>query len=447
MTATQTGLDKAMLSPWAINPPKFAEIREVYARHLHGEALSPEQIQAKIGKIDQAKDQPLYSVENGVAMIAVQGVIAKRMNLLQAISGGTSTQLLGKAVREAIADPSVKSLVLNIDSPGGAVDGTQEVAREIFAARGSKPIVAYTDGMMASAAYWIGAAADQIYISGDTTEVGSIGVVATHVDYSKQEEMLGVKTTEIVAGKFKRAASAFEPLSTVGRATIQEMVDDIYSAFVSDVAKFRGLSTDTVLERMADGRIFIGQKAIKAGLVDGQRTLSSVVADLQRGTITHKGGTMSEESTRKIVVVADLQAAYPELVKAIEESAKAAGVEEGRLAGATAERERIFAVEAQALPGHEKLIDAMKRDGKTTGEQAAVQVLAAEKRLGAERAKAIASEAPAPVPTVEAPAAPVKESAEQKRSRLIAEYAKEHGCDERTASLAVSKAHRELFGL
>ena len=130
---------------------------------------------------------------------------------------------------------------------------------------------------MASAAYYIGAAAHEVYISGDMPLIGSIGVVATHVDRSKFEEKIGLKTTEVYAGKYKRIASAYKPLSKDGKASIQDQVDYVYSIFVDDVAKYRGVSADAVLDNMADGKIFIGKQAIQAGLVDGVSTFDQLI--------------------------------------------------------------------------------------------------------------------------------------------------------------------------
>ena len=266
-------------SPWAIVPDKLHEIQAIYATHLRGEKIDIKGIEAKLGQPLQNKEQG-YEVIDGVAVIPVDGVVSKRMNLFSQISGGASTELIGRDIRAALADPAVHSLLLQVDSPGGTVDGTQELAQLIHGARGQKPIVTYVDGMMASAAYWIGSAADMVFIGSDTAQVGSIGVVASHTDYSRREEMLGMKTTEIFAGKYKRIASSHKPLSEDGQQYIQDMVDYLYSVFVGDVAKQRGTDTETVLQDMADGRVFTGQQAVSAGLVDGVATMNSLIAKL-----------------------------------------------------------------------------------------------------------------------------------------------------------------------
>jgi ClpP class serine protease len=103
------------------------------------------------------------------------------------------------------------------------------------------------------------------------------------VDYSKLEERVGIKTTEIAAGRYKRIASEHAPLTDEGRAYIQALLDEIYTVFVDAVARNRGTDAETVLKDMADGRLFIGRQAVSAGLVDGVSTLDALIADLVAG--------------------------------------------------------------------------------------------------------------------------------------------------------------------
>jgi signal peptide peptidase SppA len=147
------------------------------------------------------------------------------------------------------------------------VTGPDEVAQAVLDAAAVKPVVAYTGGMMASAAYWIGSAADVI-VASPAAVVGSIGIAAVHYDKSEADKAAGVRRTIISAGAYKRIAADNQPLSREGEAYIQERVDRYYSLFVDAVAAHRGVSVDQVLERMADGRDFIGEQAREAGLVD-----------------------------------------------------------------------------------------------------------------------------------------------------------------------------------
>ena len=274
-------------SPWLIVPDKLAQIRGIYETHLRGEKIDVDAVLAKLAKPNDA-DSIGSTVQDGTAIIPIYGVIGKKMNMFTRISGGTSTQLIGQDFAEAMADPNVHSILLAIDSPGGTVDGTQALADQIFEARGTKPIIAVGDGMMASAAYWIGSAADKVYTSGDTTAIGSIGVVAQHTDYSQAEHAAGIKVTEITAGKYKRIASDHEPLSVEGRAAIQEKVDHLYSVFVDSVARNRGVDPETVAAKMADGKVFLGKQAVKAGLVDGVSTQPALVAKLNQNYLHNR---------------------------------------------------------------------------------------------------------------------------------------------------------------
>lgn len=270
-------------SPWAIMPAQLAEITEIYATHLRGEKIDIKAIEAQLGRpLDN--EHEAYEVFDGVAVIPMRGVMSRRMNLFSRISGGVSSELLGRDIRAALEDPRVHSIILDVDSPGGQVEGTQTLANQVFAARaGRKPIVAFNDGKMASAAYWVASAADEVYLSGDTVITGSIGIVMQHADVSKQEEKSGVKITEIVAGKYKRIASEHAPLTEEGRDYMQAMVDQMYAVFVDAVARNRGAAADAVANDMADGRLFVGRTAIAAGLVDGVSTLDALIADLVAG--------------------------------------------------------------------------------------------------------------------------------------------------------------------
>ena len=391
-------------APWAIQPEMLEEIQGIYLTHLRGEKIDLKGVEARLGQpLNNARQD--YEVRDGVAIIPAHGVLAKRMNMFMNISGGVSTELIARDIKAALADSEVQSIILDIDSPGGTVDGMQELAEVIFNSRGEKPIVAFTDGQMASAAYYIGAAADAIHISGDMVIVGSIGVVTRHIDVSKAEEKMGVKSTEIYAGKFKRVASQYEPLSQEGRADIQERVDYMYSVFVKDIARYRGVTVDAVLDDMADGRVFIGRQAIDAGLVDGVSTFDGLVDKMA-------GGDSATFNIREVksmsLTLATLKSDHADIYQTVLAEGKAMATEahkadiamaasaaesldvekitaEARAEGATAEMQRIKDVEAQAIPGHKDLIAELKFDGKTTGAEAAVKVLAAEKAALSQR--------------------------------------------------------------
>lgn len=478
-----------LTAPWAILPDKLLEIQNIYATHLRGEKIDLKAVEAQLGKPLQ-NEPKRYENQNGVGVIRVEGVLARRANLMMRISGGTSTEMMRAQFREAMNDREAESILFVIDSPGGTVDGTQEFAEEIYRARGTKPIKAVALGTVASAAYWIGAAADELYLASDTTVAGSIGVVATHVDVSRAEDRMGIKTTEITAGKYKRIASQYGPLSQEGRASMQEMVDDIYTAFVNDVAAFRKRSVDGVLEKMADGRIFLGSKAIEAGLADGFVMEHDILTALQRGRMggfakraigssgrQHEGASMDKKAIVESLTAEELRAINPDLAdamvkdardvgfeagvkegaarshEAVQQEAYAKGLEEGKAMGAEAERARIKDVEAQALPGHTELIEQLKYDGTTTGPEAAVKILQHEKEARIIHRDKLKTDAIAPIeqPAVAAtakvgnPSSAGSDGKAAEREKLIAAHIAEHKCDYRAAAFAVSKARPELF--
>lgn len=268
-------------APWAIRPEKLIEIREIYLRHVRGEEADIAAIEAAIGKPLVNEPKP-YEIDRGVAIVHIDGILAKRMDLFLQISGGTSTRRVAQNFNAALADPEPHSILLIIDSPGGEVDGVQELSNLIAASRGPKPIIALADGMAASAGYWIASAADQIFAGDQTTMLGSIGVITTHIDVTKAYEMRGMKVTQLTAGKYKGTGSPYKPLDREGEEMIHGILDQIYSVFVNDVARNRGVSVERVLTDMADGREFIGEKAIAAGLADGIATREQLVARLNR---------------------------------------------------------------------------------------------------------------------------------------------------------------------
>ena len=285
-------------APWAIEPGKLLEIQAIYATRLRGEKIDLEAIEKRLGR-PLANEPKAFDIIDGVAVLPIEGIIAKRMNLFTQISGGTSTQIAAQSLQSALLDPSVHSIILSIDSPGGTVDGTEALANAVHAARLQKPVVTLASGTICSAAYWIGSAAQSVFLADGTTQAGSIGVVSTHTDISGSQAAQGVKTSEITAGRYKRIASNYAPLSEEGRQTIQNQVDYTYSLFVEAVAKNRGVSTATVLRDMADGKVFVGKQAIDAGLADGIVTMPKLVSMLNNDRTATKAASASAANRPK----------------------------------------------------------------------------------------------------------------------------------------------------
>jgi len=414
-----------MTSPWAIMANRFEQIIDIYNAHIVGPKIDIAALEARLGKpLGRNRRELIGQVTDGVAVLDLEGPLAKRMSSVSAACEGTSTNLIFDYFTQALEDPSVKAIVLNIDSPGGTVDGTMDLARAIYAARGRKPIVALADGCMCSAAYWIGAACDSVWLANDTTVAGSIGVVCTHVDRSEAYKKAGLVVTEITAGEFKRVLTDTKPLTKEGKDFLKSMADDIYTLFVEDISTFRGVPVGQVLDQMAEGRVFMGQKAIAAGLADGVSSLDALISSLSQGQAPQKpragAARSSTTPTSKEVTMTytreDLDANAPDLVSQLKAEGKAEAQTEysAQLDAAKAEFEQsaeatkkvleeATATQAQAITNavtaetarikgifeaadgldlKPELVAGLAFDGKTTAAEASVSFLRAVKAQG-----------------------------------------------------------------
>lgn len=262
---------------WAIYEPKAAEISAFISHYINSGGAVPENF--------AAAPRPSARRAGAVAVLPVFGALYPRANMMAEVSGGTSMQVFNAAFAEAVANPEVKAIVLDIDSPGGAVTGIPETVAHIMAAREDKYIVAVANNMAASAAYWLGSAANEFYVT-PSGEVGSIGVLTMHQDFSKQLEEAGVKSTIIRAGKYKADRNPYEPLSDETKQSIQAAVDEYYNMFISAVAKGRGVPAATVRAGFGEGRMVLAKQAVAENMVDGIATLEEVLAKLGAGNGT-----------------------------------------------------------------------------------------------------------------------------------------------------------------
>ncbi|WP_064577187.1 S49 family peptidase [Cupriavidus gilardii] len=215
--------------------------------------------------VEASRGKAWADAGRGVGVLDVSGTLVHRASSMDAMSGLTSYAQLSAHFASMVNDPDVGHIVLSINSPGGSVNGAFDFTDEVFRARGVKPITAIVDDRAYSAAYAIASAADEIIVS-RTGGVGSIGVVAAHMDRSALNERAGVKVTYIHAGARKVDGNPDAPLSDDARATLQAEVDRIYGLFVETVARNRGLSTDAV--RGTEAGTFMGSAGATAGLAD-----------------------------------------------------------------------------------------------------------------------------------------------------------------------------------
>lgn len=224
----------------------------------------------------------LLTVAGNVGVVAIAGPLTNNDSPWNEIFGITSYGAIREAMIHAANDPAITSILLDINSGGGAVSGVSDTGNLIRQVNeNSKPVVAFTDGGMLSAAYWLGCSAGQVFAS-NVAHVGSIGVLATHVDRSEQLRQDGLKVSIIRAGEFKALANSIEPLTEAARAQIQEGVDAAYQVFVGHVAEMRDTSYANADKTMAQGREFFGDQAVKAGLVDGITSFDALMVALTK---------------------------------------------------------------------------------------------------------------------------------------------------------------------
>lgn len=247
---------------WAITPEALHQVIAI----AQGFGESPEAVAAKLGRpLDNTQT---VTRRGDVAVVPVAGPIFRYANIFTQVSGATSVQTLATDFAEAVRDPTVKAIVLEVDSPGGMVAGISEFAGMVRDATARKPVIAYASHMAASAAYWIAAAASEIVVA-DTALLGSIGTV-TRANIRKDDG-----SVEIVSSQ--SPDKRLDPGTDDGRAKMQATVDALAQVFVDAMARYRGVSADTVLSDFGRGGILVGADAVAAGMADRVGSLEGVL--------------------------------------------------------------------------------------------------------------------------------------------------------------------------
>lgn len=292
-----TALDAALNAVWAMEERSLEMLLEIAAREhdVTPEALAAYQAKS-LANANRANSR------DGVAILDAIGPLFRRANLMTAISGATSYDILRQDLQAALDNPAIKAIILNIDSPGGEANGTSELAQAVYDARGAKPIIAYIGGTGASAAYWLASAADQVVIA-PTAVLGSIGV---QVAYRESAPKAGEKVYRFVSAQSPNKNP--EIGTPAADAQIQQTIDAMAGVFVGDVARNRQnaigaesfeKATETVLTDFGKGGIFVGQAAVEAGLADSIGTFETVLAGLtgSKPKFGIKGIHMADETT------------------------------------------------------------------------------------------------------------------------------------------------------
>ena len=295
-------------TPWALMPERLHAITNVLSRWV-GDATASSEVNQQIKQDRRARETRKTEARgksgSGIAVMPLYGVVTQRGNMLEEVSGSgcTSTQQFAAGLRELLADDSVGQILIDIDSPGGSVYGVSELADEIRAARETKPVVAIANSLAASAAYWLGSAASEFYVT-PGGEVGSIGVWQAHFDYSQAMASDGVKATLVSAGQYKVEANPYEPLDPEAHAFMQSRVDDYYQAFTKAVARGRNVPISQVRSGMGQGRVLGADAAKSLAMVDDIATLDDVLRKMQRnGRASNKASSSRLSKARQALAL------------------------------------------------------------------------------------------------------------------------------------------------
>lgn len=360
-------LELAASQPWLMLPDALDNLLTISDRM--GDPLA---LATKRG--EQLEETRRVTLRGNVALVPVIGPIFRYANLFTEISGATSTQVLGSDIQRALEDPKVKSIVLNIDSPGGVASGINELAELIYQGRSRKRIVAYIGGIGASAAYWIASAAHEIVID-EASLAGSIGVVVEAV--VDDEKASGRTRYQIVS---RNAPNKRPDLGTEeGRAKLGETIDALGDVFVGKVARNLDVAAEQVPEMGDHGGIRVGADAVKHGLAHRVGSLESLITELAKpafnSTRTNTMTTVKTTADLRTALAAGTDPTTIEIAQAEQLDLSAIRTE-----AATAERERIKGINALASKGFEKEVEAAIEDGSSVEATAMVMFKAAQDR-------------------------------------------------------------------
>lgn len=289
--------------PWAVTDEAWTAMEGVLVRWSAGVRLDALQIAEAVGDAPEAAVQRRAQAQaasgGGVQVVPIYGVMTHRAYAANKLSRPlTSTEAVAAQIRQAMASDEVGTIVLDIDSPGGSVSGTAELADVVAAARAVKPVIAVANAEAASAAYWVASQASEVVVT-PSGMVGSIGVRMPYTDDSEAQAREGIKREYISYGKYKSEGMS-GPLSDETRGYLQSMVDAYGNAFTRAVAKGRGVPVDVVRgPQFGEGRMKLATDAVASGMADRIGTLEEVIAKARRV----RRGMSSAAAQRQITIL------------------------------------------------------------------------------------------------------------------------------------------------
>lgn len=243
---------------WCITPSAYGAILAALEAHMEGN-----QAATMPSAMPKEPRKSMASTTNGIGVVEISGVIGKKISMVESMCGGVDVNAIVGAVNALVDNPSVSTIVLDWNSPGGTVTGVPEAYDALLSAGRKKPLISYTDTQMCSAAQWLASASTAIYAA-KSAQVASVGVYNMVLDRSAQLAKDGIRVDPISAGKFKLTGASFKPLSSDERAMMQDRVDAIHSDFKKAVTRGRNVP-DSAME----GQCLTGEQGTKCGMIDG----------------------------------------------------------------------------------------------------------------------------------------------------------------------------------
>ena len=262
-------LNELYCRPWLITPAMHRQICAIVDAHIDGSAHT----ENGIAEMFEAEEREVLSFYKDVAIVDVQGVVGRKVGQIEKSSGVTDVNDIADALQYAAEDSGSAGIIMRIDSPGGTVTGVPELAMLVREVVSEKPVVTYVDGMMASAAYWIGSQANAI-VTTPSASVGSVGVYMALLDTSRNLEMQGAKMEVIKAGKYKGIGIQGTSLTPEQRDLLQGEVNQIHEMFKGAVQIGRGNLNDGLMQ----GQDFMGEESVKLGLADTLGNMDEAVS-------------------------------------------------------------------------------------------------------------------------------------------------------------------------
>ncbi len=266
---SDAGISSQAFAPTIAQDGKTAEFHSPRTSRFYGEyRVDPD-----------GRPTPYRVTSDGTAIIPIIGELVNRGAWIGASSGLVSYEGIKFSMLKAGQDPQVSAILLDIESPGGEAVGAFETSAVIRKVAAEKPVLAFVNGMAASAGYAIASGANRI-ITIPSGITGSIGVVMMHLDVSEYLALEGVKPTLIFAGSHKVDGNPYEPLPEDVRARFQAEIDTFYGLFVQSVAQGRGRALTAQQARQTEARVFMGDDAVRLGLADEVGSFDEVMAEL-----------------------------------------------------------------------------------------------------------------------------------------------------------------------